>query len=134
MEELANDDQTVPRARAAPVPRTDHKEMEQVHPGLKTVPEMTEMTPARPLMTTLRMTSEMAPPPLTLSITALTRCLSAGGWGKSAFGQMSTTLRHMLPASEIRQTFLSTNWPGFWLLSDEQPDLTHIPFDNMLSY
>jgi len=30
-------------------------------------------------------------------------------WGKSAFGQMSTTLSLQLPASEIKQIFLSTN-------------------------
>ena len=45
-------------------------------------------------------------PPL-LSVKALAPLVASGG--KSAFGQMSATLSPQLPASEIKQTFLSPN-------------------------
>ena len=41
---------------------------------------------------------------------------------------MSVLLPELL-ASEIKQTFLSTNLAVYWLLSSEQPDPTH-SFDN----
>ena len=46
--------------------------------------------------------------PLLLSIKALAPLVASVEWG-SAFGQVSTTLPQQLLASEIKQTFLSTN-------------------------
>ena len=65
---------------------------------------------------------------LTLSINALTHCLSTGGLG------LWTDVRHpplpQLPASEVKQTFLSTNLG--YLLAFEWPELDppHIPFSS----
>ena len=68
----------------------------------------------RPLMANLKMTVredcavsalDIPPPPPTLSINAVTYCLSRG---KVAFEQMSTTLLAQWPATEINQTFLYT--------------------------
>ena len=77
----------------------------------------TKVMPVRPLMTTLKMTvrddcavSGCCPPP-TLPVNSLTPCFLAGvggGWGVSLW----TDVHHpplQLLASEIKQTFLSTN-------------------------
>ena len=67
-------------------------------------------------------------PHLILSLNALTHCLSAGGLS------LWTDVRHpplpQLPASEIKQTFLSTNLG--YLLAFEWPELDppHIPFSS----
>ena len=46
---------------------------------------------------------------LTASAVYKSSCPAGCQWGKSAFGQMSATLSPELPASEIKQTFLSPN-------------------------
>ena len=79
-----------------------------------TVLKTIKMTLVRALIANLKMTvggdcavsAYSHRPPL--SIKALTLFLWRG-WGESAFGQMSATLPPQLPASEIKQTFLSTN-------------------------
>ena len=79
-----------------------------------TVPQTVKMMLVRPPMTNFKMTvradcSVSACSALPLSIRALDHWSSAER--ESAFGQMSTlfTLPLQLPASEIKQTFLSTN-------------------------
>ena len=61
--------------------------------------------------------------PLPLSIKPLAHWLSVGGAGVSLWKE-STSPAPRLPASKIKQTFLSTNLPFYWLLSSDQPDPT----------
>ena len=77
---------------------------------------MTKMMLARPLMTNLKITVRdvctvsacnlPSKKKKNLSVKALTPCLPGAG---VSLGQISATLSPQLPASEIKQTFLSTN-------------------------
>ena len=78
------------------------------------MPKTIKMMLVRPLMTHLKITvrdkctvSVYSPPPL-LYIKVLAP-LVAGEGGELAFGQMSVTFPYQMLASEIKQTFLSTN-------------------------
>ena len=78
----------------------------------------------RPPMTNLKMTvrADCAVPaygPLLLSITPFAPLVAS--WEELAFEKMPALLPELL-ASEIKQTFLSTNLAVYWLLSSEQPD------------
>ena len=89
------------------------------------------MKRVRPLMTNLKMPvrADCAVPaygPLILSIKPFAPLVVS--WGELAFEKMPALLPELL-ASEIKQTFLSTNLAVYWLLSSEQPDPTH-PFNN----
>ena len=112
------DDQTVPRVWAATILRTDCKEMgtSASQNWRLTVPKATKMMLVRPLMTNWRWLLVMTvlflhviplSAPATLSIKALTPCLSWGGVS------LCTNVHHPPPpqvtASEKKQTFLSTN-------------------------
>ena len=85
----------------------------------------------RPLMINLKMTVgddctvSAHSPPIPESVHKSSHSLLVGvGVGGLAFGQMFTTLLTILPASEVKQTFLSTNLAVYWLLSSEQLDPT----------
>ena len=110
-----HDDQSGPRARAATIPRTDRKDMGPHGPQnwRFTVPKTTKMMPVTPQMTSLKMTvrddcfvSACSPLP-TLYKSSHPLLLRGGGVG------LWTDVCHpppcQLPASEIKQTFLSTN-------------------------
>ena len=90
-------------------------------------PKTTKMMLVWPLMTNLNITvkddyadSTWHPPPPTLSIKALTPCLSGLGW----VGLWTDTTPLQFLASEIKQTFLPTN-PVYWVLSIKQPYPPH---------
>ena len=55
-----------------------------------------------------------------------------GGWGKSAFGQMSATPGPLPFSCCLKQSKFSfpPSWPAYWLLSGEQSDTLCVPFGN----
>ena len=84
----------------------------QMDPG--TVPKTIKMMLVRPPMINLKMTIR-ADSAVSVCGSLLTSVYKsscpqvAGGGGESAFGEMFTTLAPQLSASEIKQTFLTTN-------------------------
>ena len=99
----------------------------------------------RPLMTKMKMTVRddcaisacnllRAPPgpPHTLSIKALTPCLSGAGWGVSLW----TDVHHPSPtvASNWNKLSFSPTWPIYCLSRGEQPDPLCIPFGNSIRF
>ena len=80
----------------------------------ETVPKTIKMMLVRPPMTNLKMTIR-ADSAVSICGSLLTSVYKsscpqvAGGGGESAFGEMFTTLAPQLSASEIKQTFLTTN-------------------------
>ena len=88
-------------------------------------------------MTNLKMTVRamycfrMQSPPSTCKISCPTGCWQDGagvgrGWGgESAFGQMSTTLPPQLPATKLKQIFLSTKLACLLALRQQAVRPTH---------
>ena len=123
-------DRAVPRDWAATILRIDHKEMGTSAPcsWRLTVPKTTKMMLVRPLMTNCKMivrdVSACSPPPHSIHKCSHSLLVS-GGVG---LGTDVCQPPPRLPASEIKQTFLSTNLACLLALSGEQPDPPCTPF------